>query len=89
MTFDESLVPILTGHALIGSWLIVVGLVAWSDPASRRPATFALAGGAGLVATAASIATSGMGSPVALVGFIAGIIGTTGFYALLGRRPAP
>ena len=88
MTFEESLLPILTGHALIGCWLILVGLVAWSDAGSRRPATFALAGGAGLVTTAASIATSGMGSPVAAVGFVAGLIGTAGFYALLGRRPA-
>ena len=86
MTFEESLVPILTGHGLIGCWLILVGLVAWSDPASRRPATFAVAGGAGLVATVASIATSGMGSPVALVGYVAGFIGTVGFYYLLGRR---
>ena len=63
MTFEESLLPILTGHALIGCWLILVGLAAWSDAESRRPAAFALAGGAGLVATAASIATGGMGSP--------------------------
>ncbi len=86
MTFDESLLPILTGHALIGCWLILVGLIAWSDAESRRRASFAVAGGAGLVATAASIATAGMGSPVAAVGFIAGLVGTTGFYLLMGRR---
>lgn len=86
MTFEGSLVPILTGHALIGCWLVLVGLAAWSDPASRRPATFAVAGGAGLMATAAGIATAGMGSPLAAVGFVASMVGTTGFYWLLGRR---
>jgi hypothetical protein len=38
------------------------------------------------VATNAGLATGGMGSPVALAGFVAGLIGTTAFYAQLARR---
>ncbi len=88
MTFEDSLQPILTGQALIGTWLILAGASAWPDPASRRASVLGIAGGAGLIATAAGIATGGMESPVAAVGFISALIGTTGFYALLGRRPA-
>jgi hypothetical protein len=86
MTFEESLMPIMSGQALIGTWLILVGLSAWPDPRSRRAAASALLGGAGLVATNAGLATGGMGSPVALLGFVAGLIGTTAFYAQLARR---
>jgi hypothetical protein len=28
-----------------------------------------------------------MGSPVAAIGFVSALVGTTGFYTLLGRRP--
>ncbi len=88
MTFENSLQPILTGQALIGTWLILAGASAWSDPASRRASMLGITGGAGLIATAAGIATGGMESPVAAIGFISALVGTTGFYALLGRRPA-
>ncbi|HEY6570718.1 MAG TPA: hypothetical protein VIZ22_10525 [Candidatus Limnocylindrales bacterium] len=86
MTFEESLMPIMSGQSLIGTWLILVGLSAWPDRRSRRAAASALLGGAGLVATNAGLATGGMGSPVALAGFVAGLIGTTAFYAQLARR---
>ncbi|MBA2717834.1 MAG: hypothetical protein H0U52_01135 [Chloroflexi bacterium] len=88
MTFEDSLQPILTAQALIGTWLILVGASAWSDPASRRASMLGSAGGAGLIATAVGIATGGMESPVAAIGFVSALVGTTGFYALLGRRPA-
>ena len=86
MTFEDSLLPIMTGQALIGAWLILVGVWAWSDQRSRRTSLLGIAGGTGLVATAAGIATGGMESPIAALGFVAAIVGTTGFYALLGRR---
>lgn len=88
MTFEDSLQPILTGQAFIGAWLILAGVWAWSDQASRRASMLGVAGGAGLVATAAGIATGGMESPMAAIGFVSAFVGTTGFYALLGRRPA-
>jgi hypothetical protein len=88
MTFEDSLQPILTGQALIGSWLILAGATAWSDPAARRASVLGITGGAGLVVTAAGIATGGMGSPVAAIGFVSALVGTTAFYALLGRRLA-
>ena len=88
MTFENSLQPILTGQALIGTWLILAGASARSDPASRRASILGITGGAGLIATAAGIATGGMGSPVAAIGFVSALVGTIGFYALLGRRPA-
>ncbi len=88
MTFEDSLQPILTGQALIGTWLILAGASAWSDPASRRASKLGITGGAGLIATAAGIATGGMESPVAAIGFVSALVGTTGFYALLGRWPA-
>lgn len=87
MTFEDSLQPILTGQALIGTWLILAGAAAWSDPASRRASVLGITGGAGLIAAAAGIATGGMESPVAAIGFVSALVGTTGFYALLGRRP--
>lgn len=88
MTFEDSLQPILTGQALIGTWLILAGVSAWSDPASRRASMLGITGGAGLIATATGIATGGMESPVAAIGFVSALVGTTGFYALLGRPPA-
>jgi hypothetical protein len=88
MTFEDSLLPILTGQAFIGAWLILAGAWAWPDEASRRTSMLGVTGGAGLVATAAGIATGGMQSPVAAIGFISALVGTTGFYVLLGRRPA-
>jgi hypothetical protein len=88
MTFEDSLQPILIGQALIGGWLLLAGISAWSDPGSRRAATLGITGGAGLVTTALGIATGGMESPLAAIGFIASLVGTTGFYALLGRRGA-
>ena len=88
MTFEDSLQPILTGQALIGTWLILAGASAWLDPASRRASMLGITGGAGLLATAVGIATGGMQSPVAAIGFVSALVGTTGFYALLGRRPA-
>ncbi len=88
MTFEDSLQPILAGQAFIGAWLILAGAGAWSDEASRRAAMLGIAGGAGLVATTAGIATGGMQSPVAAIGFVSAFVGTTGFYALLGRRLA-
>jgi hypothetical protein len=87
MTFEESLFGVLGGQALIGGWLILAGIAAASTPASRSSAAFGMVGGAGLVATAAVVATSGMTNPLSFVGFAAGIIGTLGFYARLGRRP--
>jgi len=89
MTFEETLAGVLGGQALIGCWLLLVAAAAWSEPGSRRLAALGTAGGAGLVATAAGIATGGMESPVAALGFVAAVIGTTGFYALLGRGPGP
>ena len=88
MSFDESLMAIMSGQALIGSWLILAGFGAWPDRRSRRAAAFGIAGGAGIVATTAGLATGGMGSPVALAGFVAGLIGTIGFYTQLARRPS-
>lgn len=88
MTFEDSLQPILNGQALIGSWLVLAGASAWSDPASRRASVLGITGGAGLMATAAGIASGGMGSPVAAIGFVSALVGTIGFYALLSRRPA-
>jgi hypothetical protein len=86
MTFEESLPGVLAGQALIGCWLILAGLAAWSEPASRRTSSFGIAGGAGLIATAVGIATGGMASPLAFAGYTAGVVGTIGFYTLLGRR---
>ena len=86
MTFEDSLLGVVGGQALIGCWLVLVGLTAWTDPGSRRLAGFAITGGLGLVATAAGIATGGMTSQVAYVGFAAALVGTLGAYALLGRR---
>jgi hypothetical protein len=86
MTFEDSLPGVLGGQALIGCWLILAGLAARSEPGSRRLSEFGVAGGAGLVATAVGIATGGMESPLAFAGYVAGLIGTLGFYALLGRR---
>jgi len=88
MTFEESLQPILAGQAFIGAWLILAGVGAWSDEPSRRASMLGVTGGAGLVATAAGIATGGMQSPVAAIGFVSAFVGTLGFYALLGRRRA-
>ncbi len=85
MTFEDSLQPILTGQACIGAWLILAGVWAWSDQASRRASMLGITGGAGLIATAAGIATGGMQSPVAAVGFVAALVGTTGAYIMLGR----
>lgn len=85
MTFEDSLQPILIGQALIGTWLILAGVAARSDPASRPASMLAITGGAGLIATAAGIATDGMTSPVAAVGFVAALVGTTGAYVMLGR----
>lgn len=86
MSFDESLLGVVGGQALIGCWLVLVGLAAWSDPASRPFAGLAITGGMGLLATAAGIATRGMESRMAPVGFAVAFIGTLGSYALLGRR---
>lgn len=86
MTFEGSLPGVLGGQALIGCWLVLVGLAAWSEPGSRRVAASGVAGGAGLVATAVGISTGGMESPLAFLGFVPGLIGTAGFYFLLGRR---
>ena len=86
MTFQGSLSGVLGGQALIGCWILMVGLAALAAPDSRRMATLALAGGAGLVATAAGVAFGGMESPLAFAGFVGGLVGTIGFYALLGRR---
>ncbi len=86
MTFEDSLQPILTGQALIGTWLILARAAAWPDPASRRASMLGITGGAGLIATAAGIATGGMTSPVAAVGFVAALVGTTGAYVMLGRN---
>ncbi len=55
-------------------------------PASRPFAGLAITGGMGLLATAAGIATRGMESRMAPVGFAVAFIGTLGSYALLGRR---
>jgi hypothetical protein len=88
MTFEDSLQPILAGQAFIGAWLILAGVGAWSDDPSRRASMLGVAGGAGLVATAAGIATGGMESPVAAIGFVSALVGTIGFYARLGRRRA-
>ena len=66
---------------------MLVGVAAWSDPSSRPLAALALAGGAGLVAIAVGIASGGMESPLASVGFVAAFIGTLGFYGLIGRQP--
>ncbi len=88
MSFEDSLQPILTGQAFIGAWLILAGVWGWSDEASRRVAMCGIAGGAGLIATAAGIATGGMESPIAAIGFVSAFVGTIGFYAQLGRRPA-
>ena len=88
MTFEDSLQPILAGQAFVGAWLMLAGVGAWSDEPSRRASILGVVGGAGLVATTAGIATGGMESPIAAVGFVSAFVGTTGFYALLGRRPA-
>lgn len=86
MTFEESLMPIMGGQALIGGWLLLAALSAWPERRMRRTSALGLVGGAGLIAVAGGLATGGMASPLAAVGFIASIIGTTGFYARLARR---
>jgi hypothetical protein len=86
MTFEESLPGVLAGQALIGCWLVLAGLAARSDPGSGRLSGFGMAGGAGLVATAVGIATGGMQSPLAIAGYVAGLIGSLGFYTLLARQ---
>ena len=86
MTFEESLLGVLGGQALIGCWLVLAGIAAASAPGSRSVAAFGVLGGAGLATVAAVVATSGMTNPLSFVGFAAGIIGTFGFYARLGRR---
>ena len=88
MTFEESLPGVMAGQALIGCWLVLVGLAAWSDPGSRRIAGFAITGGSGLLVAALGLTTGGMDSPIAALGFVASIVGTPVFYALLGRRPS-
>jgi hypothetical protein len=88
MTFEGSLPYVLLGQGLIGSWLVLAGASARSAPASRRLAAFAIAGGAGLIVTVTGFAMGGITHPLASVGFVAGLIGTAGFYALLGRRPS-
>ena len=88
MTFEESLLGVLGGQALIGCWLVLAGIAAASAPGSRSVAAFGVLGGAGLATVAAVVATSGMTNPLSFVGFVAGIIGTFGFYARLGRRPS-
>lgn len=88
MTFEDSLLPTLIGQSFIGGWLILAGLSAWSDQGSRRASMLGITGGAGLMAMTAAIATTGMESPLAAPGFIASLVGTIGFYAMLGRRPA-
>jgi hypothetical protein len=87
MTFEGSLPFVLLGQGLIGAWMILASAGAWSAPASRRVAAFGIAGGAGLVLTVGGFAMGGISHPLASVGFVAGLIGTVGFYALLGRRP--
>lgn len=86
MTFEESLLGVVGGQALIGCWLVMVGVTATRDPAMRHLAGFAITGGLGLLCVAAGIATGGTTSPLAYVGYAAGLIGTLGSYALLGRR---
>lgn len=86
MTFEASLPFILTGQALIGAWIIAAGIAAWPASGSRRLAAFGIAGGTGLVATVGGFALGGISHPLMLGGFVAGLIGTFGFYALLGRR---
>ena len=88
MTFEESLLGVLGGQALIGGWLVLAGIAAASAPGSRSVAAFGVLGGAGLATVAAVVATSGMTNPLSFVGFVASIIGTFGFYARLGRRPS-
>lgn len=87
MTFEGSLPFILTGQALIGAWMIGAGVAAWSAPESRRLGAFGIVGGAGLVAAVGGFALGGIAHPLMLGGFVAGLIGTFGFYALLARRP--
>lgn len=87
MTFEESLNGVMAGQALIGGWLVLAGLAAWSEPGSRPVAALGVAGGAGLLAMAGGIATGGMTSPLAPFGFVAGLVDSVGFYALMGRRP--
>ncbi len=89
MTFDASLNGVVGGQALIGCWLVLVGLTAWPDPATRVLAGCAMTGGMGLLATTAGITTGGMQSPLAYAGFAAAFIGTLGAYARLGWRLVP
>ena len=86
MTFEESLLGVMAGQGLIGCWLLLVGLAAWPDPASRRLAGLAITGGAGLVVAGVGAATGGMSSPIGYLGWAAALIGTLGSYVLLGRR---
>lgn len=87
MTFEGSLPYILVGQGIIGAWLVSVGIAAWQAPESRRLAAFGVAGGAGLIATVGGFGIGGMWHPLTFAGFVAGLIGTIGFYLLLGRRP--
>jgi len=86
MTFEGSLPYVLLGQGLIGAWLVTVGIAAWPAPEYRRLAAFGMAGGAGLIATVGGFGIGGMWHPVTSMGFVAGLIGTIGFYLLLGRR---
>ena len=88
MTFEASLPFVLTGQGLIGCWLVLVGIVSWSVPGTRRLAAFGVVGGVGLVLSVLGFAIGGIEHPLTIVGGVVGLLGTVGFYALLGRRPA-
>jgi hypothetical protein len=86
MTFEASLPFVLTGQGLIGCWLVLVGVVSWSVPGTRRLAAFGVAGGAGLALSVLGFAIGGIEHPLTIVGGAVGLLGTVGFYALLSRR---
>jgi hypothetical protein len=86
MTFGASLPFVLAGQGLIGCWLILVGVVSWLVPGTRRLAAFGLAGGVGLVLSVLGFAIGGIEHPLTIFGGAVGTLGTVGFYALLSRR---
>ena len=83
MTFEASLPYVLVGQALIGCWLVAVGLAAWGGPGQRRLAGLAIAGGLGLATTVGGYWLGEFTHPLTMIAGAVGVLGTAGFYALL------
>ena len=88
MTFEDSLQPILTGQAFIGAWLILAGRLGLVGPGISSRIDAGHHGRGGPHRDRGRHRDRRDGEPVAAIGFVSALVGTTGFYALLGRQPA-